>query len=127
MFDRRKRNSEEFLETVRSQMTAMDEDIPEPDWSEFRSAVRDKLLSRSVRRNSEVHRWKIAWAFSFAAVVAISSTFLWNVKLNTEVADPVIGNYVEVAEWPQGLLFDDLMQLGDMEEEQLRQMLEAAQ
>ena len=128
------RKSEEFLETVRSHMTAMDDDIPEPDWSEFRSSVRDKLLSRSVRRTTTVRRWKLAWAFSFAAVIAITTSLLWNVKfsgnLGNEGSDPMLPNlpgYVEAADWPQTALFDDLIQLGDMEEEQLRRMLEMEQ
>ena len=127
MFDRRKQQSEEFFEIVRSQMSAMDDDIPEPDWTDFRSSVRDKLLSRSVQRTSGVHRWKLAWAFSFVAVIAITTNLLWNVKFSNEGSDPILRNYAEVTEWPQTALFDDLIQLGDMEEEQLRQMLESAQ
>ena len=34
---------------------------------------------------------------------------------------------MEVSEWPQTGLFDDLVQLGDDEKAQLRQMLEAEQ
>ncbi len=128
MFNRRLRKSEEFLETIRSHMSAMDDDIPEPDWAEFRSSVRDKLLSRSVKRTTEVRRWKLAWAFSFVAVIAITTSLLWNVELRNEGSDPILRNYVEgtVTEWPQTALFDDLIQLADTEEEQLRQMLEAA-
>jgi hypothetical protein len=127
------RKSEEFLETVRSHMTAMDDDIPEPDWSEFRSSVRDKLLSRSVRHTGAVRRWKLAWAFSFVAVIAITTSLLWNVKFRpigeNGGADLIVPNYAEttVNDWPQGALFDDLVQLGDMEEEQLRLMLEMEQ
>jgi hypothetical protein len=128
MFDRR-RKSEEFLEIIRSEMTALDDDIPEPDWTEFRSAVRDNLLSRSVKRTTEVRRWKVAWAFSIVAVVAVTTSLLWNVEFSNEGSDPILQDYVEatVTEWPQGRLFDDLIQLGEMEEEQLRRMLEAAQ
>ena len=79
MFDQRK--SEEFLERVRSEMSAMDDNIPEPDWAEFRSSVRNKLLSRSVRRTSAVRRWKLAWTFSFIAVIGITTGVLWNMKL----------------------------------------------
>ena len=130
MFDHRK--SEEFLERVRSEMSALDDDIPEPDWSEFRSSVRDKLLSRSVQRTSAVRRWKLAWAFSLIAAISITTGVLWNIKLSNEGSDPMLRNYapqpvIEVTEWPQTGLFDDLVQLGDMEKEQLRQMLEAAQ
>jgi hypothetical protein len=128
MFENRK--PEEFLERIRSQMSAMDENIPEPDWAEFRASVRDKLLSRSMQRTSEVRRWKLAWAFSLIALVAVTTGVLWNVKPGNERSAPVLRNYatqqvIEVAEWPQAGLFDDLVQLGDSEEQELRQMLEA--
>jgi hypothetical protein len=109
-----------------------DDDIPEPDWTEFRAGVRDKLFSRSVQRAAEVRRWKLAWAFSFAAVIAVGTGVLWNVTPNETRIDSMSGTYatqqvIEPAEWPQTRLFDDLVQLEGTEEEQLRQMLEAAQ
>jgi hypothetical protein len=109
-----------------------DDNIPEPDWVEFRAGVRDKLLARSVQRAAEVRRWKLAWAFSFAAVIAVGTGLLWNVAPIETRVDPMSGNYstqqvIEPAEWPQTGLFDDLIQLEGSEEEQLRQMLEAAQ
>lgn len=124
MFDQRE--SEEFLERVRSEMSAMDDNIPEPDWAEFRLSVRDKLLSRSVQRTSAGRRWKLAWAFSFIAVIGITTGVLWNIKLGNEGSDLILP-VVEVTEWPQTGLFDDLVQLGDREKEKLRQMLEAEQ
>jgi hypothetical protein len=46
---------------MRSQIEAMttqnDEYIPEPEWSEFRSDVRNALLSRSVKRESASRSW----------------------------------------------------------------------
>ncbi len=126
MFDQRE--SEEFLERVRSEMSAMDDNIPEPDWAEFRLSVRDKLLSRSVQRTSAVRRWKLAWAFSFIAVIGITTGVLWNIKLGNEgSAPPPPTTVLEVTEWPQTGLFDDLVLLGDREKEELRQMLEAEQ
>jgi hypothetical protein len=135
MFDRRK--SEEFIELVRSEMSAMDEDIPEPDWSEFRMSVRDRLLSRSVQRSSAARRWTawstrptFAWALSLIVAVAITTGAFWwklgNQPYNgaTELVPQAMS---EVSEWPQPGLFDDLVELGANEEEQLRQMLEAAQ
>lgn len=133
MFEHRK--SEEFLELVRSEMSALDDDIPEPDWAEFRSSVRDKLLARSMQRTSAVRRWKLAWAFSSIAVIAITTGLFWTTKFGNDGPDPMLRNYVEsvpqsiveLPVWSQTALFDDLVQLGDNEEEQLRQMLEAAQ
>ena len=129
MFENRK--SEEFLNRIRAEMAAMDEDIPEPDWTEFRASVRDKLLSRSMQRTSEVRRWKLAWAFSLMAFVGVSTGVIWNLKPGNEGSEPLLQRSVpqvlEVSEWPQTGLFDDLIQLGDNEEAQLRQMLEAEQ
>jgi hypothetical protein len=129
MFENRK--SEEFLNRIRAEMAAMDDDIPEPDWTEFRASVRDKLLSRSMQRTSEVRRWKLAWALSLMAFVGVSSGIIWNLKPGNKGSDPVLQNsaplVLEVSEWPQTGLFDDLVQLGDNEEAQLRQMLEAEQ
>jgi len=129
MFENRK--SEEFLNRIRAEMAALDEDIPEPDWTDFRASVRDKLLSRSMRRPSEVRRWKLAWAFSLMAFVGVSTGVIWNLKPGNQGSDPLLQNsmpqVLEVSEWPQTGLFDDLVQLRDNEEAQLRQMLEAEQ
>ncbi len=129
MFENRK--SEEFLNRIRAEMAAMDDDIPEPDWTEFRASVRDKLLSRSMQRTSEVRRWKLAWVFSLVALVAVTTGVVWNVKPGNQGSDPLLQHsapqILEVNEWPQPGLFDDLVQLGDNEEAQLRQMLEAEQ
>ena len=132
MFENRK--SEEFLNRLHTEMNAMDDDIPEPDWSEFRSSVRDRLLSRSMQRTSQVRRWKLAWAFSLMALVAVTTGVIWNTQPRNEGSDPSLRGFAvaqpgasEMTEWPQTGLFDDLVQLGDMEKEQLRQMLEAAQ
>jgi len=129
MFENRK--SEEFLNRVRAEMAAMDDDILEPDWTEFRASVRDKLLSRSLQRTSEVRRWKLAWAFSVMALVGVTTSVLWNLKPGNPASDPSLLNYepqmFEVSDWPQTGLFDDVIQLGDNEKAQLRQMLEAEQ
>jgi hypothetical protein len=130
MFENRK--SEEFLNRIRSEMSAMDDDIPEPDWTEFRASVRDKLLSRSMQRTSEVRHWKLAWAFSLMALVGVTTGVLWNLKPGNKGSDPSLQNFapqqvLEVSEWPQTGLFDDLVELGDNEKAQLRQMLEAEQ
>src|SRR5262245_42130556 len=42
------------LESVYSKVVTIDEDIMEPDWSDFRASVRDQMLSRSVQRQMAV-------------------------------------------------------------------------
>ena len=119
----------------------MDGDIPEPDWSQFRSSVRDQLLSRSIQRDAAVRRWTgwtirpaMAWALSVLLAVGITTvTVLWNTahrappqpaSLESPVLDPSAEAIDAV---PDRHLFDDVVSLGDDEQEQLRQMLESAQ
>jgi hypothetical protein len=131
---------------MHAKVTSLDADIPEPDWMEFRSAVRDRLLSRSVQRASAVRRWTgwslrpaAAWALSvFAAVALTTGAFVWNtgktsspggVLQSLPVQPALESDDAEMVKtvWSQTALFDELIQLGDAEEEQLRQMLESAQ
>ena len=118
--------------------------LPRSVLADFRSAVRDQLLSRSVQRASAVRRWTgwairpaAAWALSlFVAVALTTGALLWNTErtpapggiLETP-APPVEPGDLETVKtvWSQTALFDELIQLGDADEEQLRQMLESAQ
>src|SRR5438128_9248330 len=128
------------LESLHTEVSSIDDEVPEPDWEEFRSSVRDQMLSRSIQRETAVRRWTgwairpAAWALSvFMAVGVTTVAFLWNtehrtpapaVRLETPTPEPP----AEVIEaGPERTLFDDLVQLGDKEQEQLRQMLESAQ
>jgi hypothetical protein len=138
------------LQSVHAEVTSLRTDIPEPDWTEFRSSVRDRLLSRSVQRQSAVRRWTgwpvrpaMAWALSLFLAVGITiGAFLWNTEDAPEPASPASSVDVqapllqpaqltdiepEAAIWSRTALFDDLLQLSDAEQEQLRQMLESAQ
>jgi hypothetical protein len=76
------------IEVVRNQVTEMqmeaDEQIPEPDWSEFRGDVRNALLSRSVQRETTKQSWfgmgwkpVAAWGFSLLLVIGISTSVLY--------------------------------------------------
>ncbi len=132
------------MSSMHAEVTSLDRVIPEPDWADFRSAVRDQLLSRSVQRASAVRRWTgwairpaAAWALSlFVAVALTTGALLWNTErtpapggiLETP-APPVEPGDLETVKtvWSQTALFDELIQLGDADEEQLRQMLESAQ
>jgi hypothetical protein len=138
-----------------SQASSMDAELPEPDWAEFRSSVRDQLLSRSIQRQSSLQglqgllglRWlqgwtgwairpAAAWALSVVLAVGITTvTLLWNVEHRTSapvsevaVEAPVLDPAAEVIEvGPERGLFDEVLQLGDEQQEQLRQLLESAQ
>src|SRR5207253_8451548 len=71
---------------VSTEVSSMDDEIPEPDWMQFRSSVRDRLLSRSIQRETAVRRWTgwairpaMAWALSLLFVAGLTiRTILWN-------------------------------------------------
>jgi hypothetical protein len=129
--------------SVHAEMTSMETDVPEPDWVQFRSSVRDELLSRSIQRQTAVRRWTgwsirpaVAWGLSLLMVMGITTvTVLWKVDNRAPVATTVTQPQsltepaaIEVIEaGPEKSLFDDVVSLGDEEQEQLRQMLESAQ
>lgn len=87
----------ESVEAIRRQMTEveprMEESIPEPDWSEFRSDVRNALLSRSVRRDYK-RGWtggfplKQAMAGGIAALLVLGLTITTGVLWNQRSVDP---------------------------------------
>jgi len=133
------------VEAVRNQVTAMqmtaDEHIPEPDWAEFRSDVRNTLFSRSVKRESTNRNWlggmgwkpAAAWGFSVMLVFGLMSVVLWNQNgLETKVAQvaPVeepletAGTINAIASMSQPDVFDDILQLDEHETESLRLLLE---
>jgi hypothetical protein len=129
------------MQAVHSEMTSIETHIPEPDWTHFRSSVRDELLSRSIQRQTVVRRWTgwtirpaIAWALSLMMAIGITTiTLLWSVD-RTPATLFVGGNDASAvestAEWieagPEKSLFDEVVSLGDEQQEQLRQMLESA-
>src|SRR5881628_2496875 len=129
------------LESLHTEVCSIDDEVPEPDWEEFRSSVRDRLLSRSIQRETAVRRWTgwairpaMAWALSFLFVAGLTVlTVVWNGSKavrqsnssETPVIEPVSETTIEAG--PERGLFDELMQLGDDEQQQLRQMLETSQ
>src|SRR5439155_27270780 len=112
-------------------------------WVQFRSSVRDELLSRSVQRQTAVRRWTgwsirpaVAWALSLLMAVGITTAALfWNTglsKVDVRGVDPRPPAAIEpvadtIEPGPEKSLFDDLVSLGDEQQEQLRRMLESAQ
>jgi hypothetical protein len=128
----------EYMRSAHSEMSSMETDIPEPDWSSFRSSVRDELLSRSIQRQSTVRRWTgwairpaTAWALSLLLAVGVTTvTVLWRSPAPVPYAPPkppVVEPAAEVIEaGPEKALFEDVMALGEEQQEQLRRMLESA-
>ena len=131
------------LQSVHAEVSSLDRDIPEPDWTEFRAAVRDQLLSRSIQRESAVRRWTgwairpaMAWALSLLLAVGVTTgAFLWKIQRAEEPVTLVVPPAVESAVYDMdadpavyspAALFDDLVQLGEIEQEKLRKMLESA-
>ena len=137
-------------ESAHKEFSAMDNDIPEPDWNEFRSSVRLELLSRSVQRDSAVRRWTgwpvrpaMAWGLSLALVIGIGAVgFVWhqaNDKAlqisNVPPADPAPAVLeaaadpsaieVEKALWSIGV-FEEVAQLEDEQAKRLLSLLENA-
>jgi hypothetical protein len=116
-----------------------DEFIPEPDWSEFRSDVRNALLSRSVQREASAKRWfgfglKPAMAFGFSAVLVLGLVWtgvVWNRNAAVPEAPLVI---VEDGSEDMSLasldavartdVFEDLLQLNAGEAESLQMILD---
>src|SRR5262245_33014094 len=131
----------EYMSSAHSEMSSPETDIPEPDWSSFRSSVRDELLSRSIQRQSTVRRWTgwairpaTAWALSLLLAIGVTTvTILWRGNSHVTVNGPnvpvipQIDPATEVIEpGPEKALFEDVMSLGEEQQEQLRQMLESA-
>jgi len=133
----------ESLKPLHAEVASLDTEIPEPDWAEFRSSVRNELLSRSIQRQSAVwpvwpwSRWTfrpaLAWALSMLLAVGIpTGAFLWHLQKDniattrietTSEATPA--DLIEAG--TEKTVFDDLMDLSDSEQAQLQQMLLAAQ
>jgi hypothetical protein len=129
----------EALKPLYAGITSLDADIPEPDWAEFRSSVRDELLSRSVQRQTVVRRWtgwairpSVAWALSLLLAVGIpTGAFLWHLQNENRTRSTVLSRQPlsasELIEGTEKAVFDDVIDLSDSEQEQFQQLLEAAQ
>ena len=135
----------ESVQEVRNQISDMrmdsDEFIPEPDWSEFRSDVRDALLSRSVKReNASRNRWSVlafrpALAVGFALLLVLGLTITTSVLWNRQPAEPtptVLAiedslpdeESITIAALSEADVFDDLLRLNPDEADSLQMILE---
>src|SRR3989442_13927163 len=59
------------VESIHAELGSLDSGIPEPDWSKFRSSVRDSCQSRSIHHRCAIRRWpgstlrpQITWTLS---------------------------------------------------------------
>src|SRR5438105_1399329 len=109
------------IESIHAELGSLDCGIPEPDWTEFRSSVRDRLLSRSIQRETAVRRWTgwairpaMAWALSLLLIVGLTTAIvLWNAG-RTQTVSTSLGTYVPeptvetISGVPERALFDDL-------------------
>jgi len=131
------RSTWEALRSVHAEVSSIEADVPEPDWLQFRSSVRDELLSRSIQRESVVWRWtgwagRPAFAGALSVVFAVGPTTVTVVWKTGRPAPqpnivPVEAVGVESIEaGPEKALFDDVVSLGDEQQERLQQMLESA-
>jgi len=123
-------------------MRIEEDGIAEPDWSAFRSSVRDAMLSRSVRRQSAAHGWTawaarpaMGWSLSAAfAVVLVAVLWSWNGSTTAPVPPQMSaleGASLDVSDmdagmWPRTGVFDEIAQLDEDEAEYLRQLLHEA-
>jgi hypothetical protein len=86
------------LSSAHAAVANRDVEIPEPDWHEFHSSVREELLSRSIQRQSAVRRWTgwhvrpaAAWAFSLVLAVSVTAGgFLWHMNNVQPAPLPVV-------------------------------------
>jgi hypothetical protein len=132
----------ESMRPIHSEMFSLEGEIPEPDWDHFRSSVRDELLSRSIQRESSMRRWTgwamrpaVAWALSLLMAIGITTvTVLWKVDqrmpappapVATQSPAPIEASTEVVEAGPEKSLFDDVVSLGEEEQEQFRKLLES--
>jgi len=115
-----------------------DDYIPEPDWSEFRSDVRNALLSRSVKREQARRReWvgqfsmkhAIAWGFSMVLVFGLAITpMLLDQRNNESVPTQAVAEDPIEEESVNALVrtdvFDDVLRLNADEADSLQMILE---
>ena len=66
------------INELHEDISTLDEDLPDVDWTSLRSSVRDRLLSRAVQRSSVFQRWTgwtlrpaMAWSLAFVVLIAV--------------------------------------------------------
>jgi hypothetical protein len=125
------------MESLHSGISSPETEIPEPEWTEFRSSVRDQLLSRSVQRETAIRRWTgwtirpaAAWALSLVMAAGLTTaTVIWKMEQSAKrspapLTEPLAAPAQEIIETGSGrTLFDDIVTLGEEEQERFALML----
>jgi len=121
----------ESIQEVRDQIADMrmesSDFIPEPDWQEFRSEVRNSLLSRSVKRENASRGWlgglgwqpAMTWGVSMLVVIGLVGAIWSQRTVQTETPDaPIVESSVmeevnlnSLASMSEADIFDDLVEL----------------
>jgi hypothetical protein len=115
---------------------AAEGDPPEPDWTEFRAAVRDVLLSRSVRREQARGKWVTPAGILALAIGLIAAVYVGNRSGGSTPPDaPTVAAArehlvresieAERAVWSNVSVFEEIASLGPEEAERFRRLLEA--
>jgi hypothetical protein len=128
-----------------------DQDIPEPDWFQFRSDVRTAMLSRAAQRQPRLSSWRgwllqpaMTWGLAVAFTAGLTAGLVilnqQGAKIPATIAPTIdIANLdassTDIAEdavidlgmttWSQTSVFDELSQLNDEQSEKLQRILEA--
>jgi len=122
-------------------------EIPEPDWDNFRSRVRDGMISRAAQRQSAVRRWTgwrfgtaTAWALSLVFAVGLTALLTRALPTNTAVVNntpvaldvfepelmEIAVSESEIGVWSQTGIFEELAHLEGAETERLLEQLQTA-
>jgi len=128
-----------------------DQELPEPDWFQFRADVRNAMLSRAAQRQSKPSSWTgwflrpaMTWGLAVAFTAGLSAGLLiWN-RTGTPVPTPQSESAESVdssaiaedasletaidsnlSSWSQTSVFEELSQLDDDQAEKLQRLLEA--
>jgi hypothetical protein len=131
------------IQAAHTDLVMEDQNIPEPDWNDFRDSVRLELLARSIHRQTTIRRWTgwairpaMAWGLSFVLLIGISvGGFLWHMR--QDVNRPPVGVAQEpsaetpdsenIAAWTGAGVFQELSNLEEPQLERLRALVESAQ
>ena len=131
------------LQEIRAQVEgiapAADDFVPEPDWSEFRSDVRNALLSRSVKRENAarswagVFGWKPAMAFGLSMLLVFGFLVTRSPRFGesdepTQIA-AIEDSFTEadlnsLESMARSDVFEDLLRLDPAEAESLQMILD---
>jgi len=92
-----------------------DQDIPEPDWFQFRNDVRTTMLSRSAQRQSKAAGWSgwflrpaMTWGLAVAFTAGLTAgVFFWNQPSSVPFASSPVAEQLAVLDVNDTEIVDD--------------------